>query len=198
MHNKIKFLITIVLLASINVGFSQTIKEQKFNTAVKDVIQAFSKQDSVLLSKYTNKENGVTLLHRIGVFDTYTNFNKISFSNSNYPFVLFRFPKEIQSIPIRYEKLPKFDCEKEWNKSGLFVDTTRIDHLLSRICKTRNQWVPDSIPIKKIESFVLLENRSRRVVLINRNKEDLIFYLTYMNGKWYLTILDKVTSDCSV
>jgi len=192
------FTVTILLLVLPYTCISQEKKEQDFNIAVKEVIQAFSKQDSRLLSRYIHKETGILLLHRIGVFDTYTRYTKINFSDSSYPSALFRTPNKIKSYPLQYDHLPKIDCEKGWNKNGLFVDTTKTDHLLSKICKERNKWHLDTIPAKKIKYFISLENRSRRVVLVNHHTWDLIFYMTYIDGKWYITIFDTATSDCSV
>jgi hypothetical protein len=91
-----------------------------------------------------------------------------------------------------------WDCDKEvWSKTGLFVDTTKTNHLLSKICKDRNKYRPDNIPNKTIQYFYDLENDSRRIVLNDKNGIELVFYLTYLNGKWVLTIIDNVSSDCS-
>jgi hypothetical protein len=160
---------------------------------------AFAKQDSAKISQFINKEIGVYQLDRIGVFDHYYHFKSISFSNEKYPLALLRQAKNIKLLPLKYSTLPTFSCEKEtWNKKGLFVDTTKTDHLLSKICKERNKYVPDSIPEKTIQFFSNLENKSRRIVLIDNNGVELVFYLTYINNRWFLSIIDNVTSDCSV
>jgi len=173
-------------------------KEQKFKTSIQKIITAFSKQDNVEIAKFINKEIGVYQLHRIGAFDDFTFYKTLNFSDNTYPSVLFRNAKGISILPLSYSKLPAWDCEKEvWGKKGLFVDTTKIDHLLSKICKNRNKFVPDNIPIKKIQLFYNLETKSRRVVLYDNNGIELIFYLSYLNRIWYLTIIDNVSSDCS-
>ena len=189
----------IVILTSANVCFSQNDKEESFQLAVRKVIEAFSKQNNKLLSNYLSSEIGVNLIHRVGVHDTYTTFKKINFLNSTYPSTLFNFSKGIKYQPIRYATLPKFDCTKEsWNKLGLYVDTTRIDHLLSSVCKDRNKYDLDHISQKTIHTFLNLENNSRRIILIDKSKKELIFYLSYSKDRWYLTIVDSATSDCSV
>jgi len=38
---------------------------------------------------------------------------------------------------------------------------------------------------------------SHRIVLSDKIDGELIFYLTLINKKWCLTIIDRVTSDCS-
>ncbi len=77
------------------------------------------------------------------------------------------------------------------------MDTTKIDHLVSQICIDRNKNRPVAISIKTIQFFYNPEYKSRRIVLSANEEKDLVFYLSYLNGKWYLTIIDTVTSDCS-
>jgi hypothetical protein len=180
------------------ISFGQT-REQKFNVTVQQIIIAFSKQDSATISKYIDKKIGLYQLDRVGVFDNYNHFNTFSFSDTSYPQVLFRQSKNVTPLPLQYASLPTWDCENEtWSKKGLFVDTTRTDHLLSKICKDRNKVRPDNIPNKTIQFFYDLETKSRRMVLYDNKDIELVFYLSYLNGKWFLTIIDNVTSDCSV
>jgi hypothetical protein len=68
--------------------------------------------------------------------------------------------------------------------------------LLSSICKSRNKLVPDNIEPKTIAAYYQLEGLSRRIVL-SVNELELVFYVSYIKGKWYLTMVDHVTSDCS-
>jgi hypothetical protein len=174
-------------------------KEQKFKTTVENIVVAFSKQDSATVSKYINKNVGLYQLDRIGVFDHYNHFKTLSFSGTTYPQVLFNQSKNIKLPILKYAELPTWNCDKKaWSKKGLYVDTTKTDHLLSKICKNRNNYIPDTIPNKTIQFFHNLENKSRRIVLYDNSKVELVFYLTYLNDKWFLTIIDNVSSDCSV
>jgi hypothetical protein len=179
--------------------YGQSAKEKKFKAVLQQVITAFSKQDSIALSKHINKGIGVYLLNKIGVFETYDNCKKVTFSDNRYPWVVFTLSKNIQLPPLTYAKLPVWSCEKdEWSKKGLFVDTLSIDHFVSKICKERNKNVPDSISAKTISFFYDLENKSRRIVLFDSNNLELVFYLSYLDGNWYLTVVDNASSDCSV
>jgi hypothetical protein len=178
--------------------FGQT-KEQKFTSTIEQIVSAFAQQDSLKLTQFSNKEIGVYQLDRIGVFDHYNHLKSISFSKTTYPQVLFNQSKNVKLLPLKYSTLPTFSCDKgAWSKKGLFVDTTKTNHLLSKICKDRNKNVPDSIPAKTIRFFYDLENKSRRIVLNDNSGAELVFYLTYINNKWFLTIIDYVSSDCSV
>src|SRR5829696_828581 len=127
---------TIILffLFSNSFCFSQT-KEDNFKSAVVQVVSGFAKQDSVKLAKYINKEIGVYQLDRVGVFDHYNHFKSVTFSEVTYPQVLINQSKNIKLLLLKYAALPIFSCDKgTWSKKGLFVDTTKTDHLLSKIC----------------------------------------------------------------
>jgi len=197
---KLKLMKTSLVLMSfclIHVGiFCQPSKEKLFVKTAKAVIDAFSKQDSVALAKLIDARTGIYLLHRVGVFDTYNQYNILSFSKE-YPMVLLTLAKRIKSMPVQYSALPTYDCDTaKWSKIGLFVDTAKTDHILSKLCENRNKYRPDTISNKTIRQFVQLEEVSRRIVLNNGDKE-LVFYLAYAAGRWYLVMIDTVTSDCS-
>ncbi|WP_336518277.1 hypothetical protein [Pollutibacter soli] len=177
----------------------QMTKEQAFIATVKQVVDAFSRQDSSALVKFIDPKTGVFLLHRIGVTDTYSHYSTIGFSDSNYPNVLFRYSKSVQFSTIKYAKLPSWSCEGEsWSKTGLFVDTTKTDHIVSKICGQQNKSVSETHSGKTINYFYDLENKSRRIVLVDSGKRELVFYLSYLSGEWFLTIVDISSSDCSV
>jgi len=63
-------------------------------------------------------------------------FTTLGFSDLTYPNVPFY--DSVKLTPLRYSKLPRFDCEK-WTQVGTFVDTTQTDHLLSEIAKYLNK-----------------------------------------------------------
>jgi hypothetical protein len=158
-------------------------------------VTALSKRDSVTLSSYIDKKNGVYILNRIGVFDTYEHLATLGFSDTTYPNAPFY--DNVKLTTLKYSKLPTFDCEK-WTKTGTFVDTTRTDHLLSKIAKDKNKELKGKVSTKTINEFYNLENKSRRIVIAANNWNELIIYLSFINNKWVLTIIDKATCDCSV
>src|SRR5690242_11629352 len=89
--------------------FGQT-KEEKFKSAVKGIVTAFSRQDSAQLSRYIDRDMGVYHLDRVGVFDHYYHYKSIGFSNKRYPQALLRYAKNIQLLPLKYSALPTFNC----------------------------------------------------------------------------------------
>ena len=176
-------------------SFGQFSKEKDFLWTLKNVVTALSSRDSLTLSRYIDQKTGVYILNRIGVVDTYEHFVTLGFSDTTYPNVPFY--DDVKLTALKYSKLPTFDCEK-WTKTGTFVDTTRTDHLLSIIAKNLNKEFKGRVPTKKINEFYNLENKSRRIVIAANNWNELIIYLSFINNKWVLTIIDKATCDCSV
>lgn len=156
---------------------------------------ALAKRDSAALSKYIDRKTGVYILNRIGVVDIYDHFKTLGFSDTTYPNAPFY--NGVKLTSLNYAKLPTFDCKK-WTKTGTFVDTTRTDHLLSKIAKNLNKELKRKIPVKTINEFYNLENKSRRIVIADNNWNELIIYLSFISNKWVLTIIDKATCDCSV
>ena len=191
---KHSIIIIITLLRAI-LSFGQTSKEKDFSWTLKKVVAALSSRDSVTLSKYIDKSTGVYILNRIGVVDTYKHFSTLGFSDTTYPNVPFY--DDVKITTLKYSKLPSFDCEK-WTKTGTFVDTTQTNYLLSKIAKGLNKEIKGTVPLNKINQYYNLENKSRRIVIAENKGNELIFYLSFINGKWVLTIIDKATCDCSV
>lgn len=79
-----------------------------------------------------------------------------------------------------------------------FGQSSKEDHLLSKTAKDLNKELKRRIPAKMINEFYNLENNSRRIVIANNSQNELIIYLSFIGNKWVLTIIDKVTCDCSV
>ncbi len=177
---------------------AQTTKEEQFKVTLHQLVIAFSKQESKIVAKYIDQKVGIYQLDRIGVYDHYNHLKTITFSDTTYPNILFKKCKNVKFLTLKYAQLPTWDCDKGvWSKKGLFVDTTKKDHILSNICKQRKKYIPENIPNKLIRFFYDLENESRRVVLFDNNGIELVIYLSYLDGKWYLTMVDNVSSDCS-
>jgi hypothetical protein len=186
--------IIVAIVFCTTVSFGQTSKEKDFSLTLKKVVAALSTRDSASLSKYINRGTGVYILNRPGVMNTYKHFRTLGFSDATYPNLPFY--DGVKLTPLKYTRLPTYDCEK-WTKTGTFVDTTQTDHLLSTIAKNLNKEFKNEVPAKTINEFYQLENKSRRIVIAENNGHELIIYLSFINNKWVLTIIDKVTGDCS-
>ena len=175
-------------------SFCQTDKE--LENTIFSILKAYSDKDEATLNSFINEETGLYVLFRRGVFDEFEKTMHIDFDNpvpEYFPYFGFEmFGK------IHYEALPQFDYESEsWNKTGLFVDTTYVDNLLSETAKNLVEYRGDNIEAKLIRQFEEIESKSFRIILVDQNGGEFIFYLTKLNDKWVLTIIDRVSSDTS-
>ena len=190
------FLLLIIVLPKYS--FCQPAKEQQFIKAVKDIALKISTSDSAGLSKYIQTNTGVYLIYKMGINNSFKNFKTVSFTDSSYPNLLF-FHAEIKIASVRYSSLPVYNCDDNtWSKKGAFTDTTKVDHLLSKTAKLLKREGNVNISNKTISNFKLLESKSRRVIITSDDGNDFIFYVSYINKKWLLTVVDMATCDCSV
>ncbi len=190
---KRKIILVLGLFAALP-SFGQFNKEPEFEYTLLQVFLGLINRDSVWLSRYIDKNTGVYILNRIGVNDTYKHFPSLGFTDTTYPNAPFYDRAHLRKPS--YSKLPSFDCE-QWSQTGTFIDTMQTDHLLSNIAKRLNEVSPGQVDVKTIDAFYALENKSRRIVMAANEGNELIIYLTYIGNRWFLTIIDKATCDCS-
>jgi hypothetical protein len=186
-------------------AFGQIPKERLFTNTVKQIINIVSKGDSVEIEKYIDKKIGMYIIYRPGVYDAFKHTATLRFSHQfdTNPSTI-DYNNELIFTTLKYASLPNYDCSADkWTKQGIYVDTTQIDHLLSKTAKNLNEVLDTNSKIssKTISSFWDLESKSRRICVIGKKgdeKNEFIFYLSFIKNKWVLTIIDKVSSDCSV
>jgi len=174
---------------------TKEIKKGNLESIIVQVVKAFKEKDAPTLNSLIIKDKGLIVLFKPGTMVKYGKTDRIDFEKPvpeylpNYHFVT--------DYKIKFENLPTYDCEAmKWSKQGLYCDSVNIDSLLSGTAVCLNKFGGDSISDSEIKSFVDLEKNSRRIVLSDNDKGELVFYLTLINNKWYLTILDTVSSDC--
>lgn len=169
----------------------QSTKEESFTATIKEVIFALSNRDSVKLSKFENSSCRVFILYADDTAMIYRRINFIGYTDTTFPNKLYY--DQVKYTAPQYATLPVYNCENfQWNKSGIFVDTNRVDHYLSQII---TRW-SEGQQVKMTKYFYDVENRSRRIVVSDNKFNSLIFYLSYIDDKWYLTIIDKYSMVC--
>ncbi len=193
MRNTIFIILTILILIPF-----ERIQAQSDNmeNSIFEIIKAFDSKYSDKLNQYIHPNYGLIVLFRRGVMDEFEKTNKVDFKNP-VPEYLPYFPFKLD-LKIKYQTLPTYNCDSEkWNKIGLYCDTTLRDDLLSKTALNLNKYRDENIPLGTINDFQIIESKSRKIVLIDNEDGELIFCITLIDNKWYFTILDRVSSDCS-
>ena len=199
---KINSKLLILFLAGIGLaGISCSVKKQNTKDpapeqAIVKVIKAFKEKDAATLNKMISPETGVTVFFRNGVFNQYEKTYTIDFENPVPHY--YAYPDFSTDYKVQFKSLPTYSCDTNaWSKTGIYVDTTKTDHFPSNALKSLKKYAEIDIPESEISAFEALEEKSHRVVLADDEGNDLMFYITLIDHKWYLTFLDRVSSDCS-
>ncbi|MEP0214253.1 MAG: hypothetical protein ABJD66_13605 [Cellulophaga sp.] len=162
---------------------------------ITNIVVAFKDKNAKIINNYTSKENGITILVRYGALDNYRTISSINFKNPIPNYLPYTEP--ISSTKISYNKPPKFDCNTySWSKKGLFCDTIQKSTLFTNTIKNLKYELTSQTYAKELKRALELEKNSYRIVLVDDNNEDLIFFLSYIDDKWILTLIDRVTTDC--
>ena len=189
-------IITMLVLWYNCAGAQPSSAEKMFEETVNDIVTKIATHP-IALNKYIDSKTGLFVIYRNGVFDEYINVRTLDFSTVNFPRHIL--PVKTTPTPLDYNTAADYDCDKgKWIKEGLFTDTSEHDHLLSKTATDRKVCCAEVIPKKLIARYYDLELASRRIVLASNDGEDLIFYLSFIDGKWCLVMIDKLSTDCSV
>ncbi len=208
-----KKLLTILLFFLYLFSKAQTAKEKEFKKTLNEIVSAYNKKDSAIFNKYIHKKNGIYFLVKNGVYDFWYNKEYVYFTDSIDTFKLplpYNTIVNEQVLPsnyvLTYSKYPHFNCNSKSTKKGIFVDTvykvTLLSNLIKKYIKFNDIGLDKEDLKNELKIIQKLESKSRKIVMIS-NKDlkwgkYFIFYLTYINQKWYISIIDFATFDCSV
>ena len=195
---------------------NKTVNDIKLTEFIQKVYTVYNTKDTKELNRLFNPEIGVYFLHRLGAYDMYRHKDDFCFDNScsdDYKFLTYE--KEIldnQKFSIPAQPLTSTENiieGEEIKKEGIYVvDNSTTDHLLSNVIKRRIKIAEEEeIPILIedvngfIENIIELESSSKRIVFaeekIDYYGNSFAFYVSLIDNKWYLTIIDFISSDCS-
>ena len=177
---------------------AQSQKEIDFKKACDDILVSISKKQAAGLNSYINPSFGVYVLYRIGVPDEYQNLKNL---DGNRPFSFesnIVSASDLKKYSLKYGKLPAYDCgEAIWKKRGYITDSTKSFKSISVIAGFHMKYDGVKVSKKNMNAIKFIEQNSRKVIFTSSKADGVIFYLAYINGKWRLSILDTVTTDCS-
>ena len=112
-------------------------------------------------------------------------------------FLMDEISDDIESFDIKEEEVifncsPYDDSYYGWNKEGVFLLPSKTLYL-SGLMKQENLIKIDSYSQKDIEKAIIMDKGSYEITI----PYNTIFYLTKIDKQWYITLIDKVKTDCS-
>ena len=158
-------------------------------------VKAYQIQDEKTINQLIYKDFGIAIIHRPGVSDIISLSEKIAFdapipSYSPYNIML------VTDYKVLYEKLPEYDCDNGWNKpAGIYCDTKTMNNMLSETAKSMNEFNDADWSVEMIKKFGEIDGKSQMVFVLDTEGNDFKFYLTFLDSKWYMTLIDR-TSNC--
>ena len=166
------------------------------------IIRAFEQKDSITINQLIHKKLGLVIIHNPGAIRRYEIINELSFdkpipSYHPYEYNITADHNSTTDYKLKYEILPEFSCDTEkWDKTGFYCDTLKRDHSLSSIAKLLREYETAKEDETKMDAEIIrfreMEKNSHRIILLTDNA-NLIFHLTLIEGKWYLSVFDRVT-----
>ncbi len=193
----------LILAASLSIALSSTascepnVQKNEIESVIVDILRLASQDDiKAINAKYVNKEFGIFDIYRIGAQDDFEILDALPLKGKDWPHMPYGdiFNVENNRKKMR-EEYVEFDCgDFVFLKSGTFYSKELRYPLISPIVRFHTKYdaqTYDDALLKKIE---FLESNSIRVV---DTSSDFIFYITKIDDRWYITIIDRVTTDCS-
>jgi hypothetical protein len=99
---------------------------------------------------------------------------------------------EIKQEDVIFNCSPYDDSNYGWNKEGVFI-SANIKPYLSDIMKQENLLNINTYSQEEINKANFIEKTSYEIVI----PYNVVFYITKINNQWYITLIDKIKTDCS-
>ncbi len=177
-----------------SVGTEDDLKE-----VIVNILNGFKNKDQNVLNQLIHPNYGFSVIYLIGSQGIGSETSqKIDFSlpmPNHFPYDYhFSLKGNIQFSPSKLYMSPKFDYGTErWNRQGLFYIESKNDDFLSKIILKKNY--TSYLEVGIIDKLVYLKDKSYRIVYSDVEGNELVFYVTLINKQWYLTLLDRYSSD---
>jgi hypothetical protein len=177
---------------------AQDQKEVDFKKACSELLQSISKKQLVGLNSYLNPTYGVYVLFRTGAMDEYKDLKKL---NGNIPFRFEEHPvteADLKKYPLQYGNLPSYDCDRSaWSKRTFIADSVKKYKSVTNIVAFRIKYEYEKLSRKNMDTIKFVEQNSRKIIFTSNKGDGIIFYMACIKGKWWLSVIDTVTTDCS-
>lgn len=172
---------------------SGSLIDSTLEKTIYDFISAYENKNSVEVNKFIHPDFGLAVIYRPGAMDRFSFTDSIDFNKPIPEYWAYESIKRDSSL--RMAVLPEFDCGLEkWNKLGLFCDTAKTPDELSKIMAFELEF-DEAVYTQELQDKVKnLEKNSFRVIMTTESP--LIFHVKKLDGKWYITTLDRAYAGC--
>ncbi len=169
---------------------------------INGILKTMASNDLIKLNKeYIHSEFGFYNLFKIDGIKVFLEqkeiYNIIEDETEEISHIITRVKNGSTKLKI-IEKDIKFDCSPNndafygWNDDGLFLSSI-TDSFLLKMMKEINVYQKNEYNKKDFQKAEKIEKTSYKVILT----PELSFYITKIDDNWYLTLIDRITTDCS-
>lgn len=189
-----KIIFLLVLAFGFESAFADSVNMDKqtkksLDIAVAKVLEAFKTQDQKAINTLVDNKIGIYVIFRRGIMDEFAHADSINFKSPIPEYLPYSYPEK-RYYSMRYKKAPTFSCATEkWSDWGLIIDTGNKYNVLSSIAMAQKKYNNIKYTAKEFDRYKDTERRSFKVVA---TADDFVFYMILLDGKWYLSILDRV------
>lgn len=174
---------------------------------VHEIVKAMSQNNLQLLnSKFINQKFGLYNLYKVDGIENFS-FQKMFYNVveedtikvEEFSHLISRVPKKAINLPIieadsTFNCSPYNDAYYGWTNDGLFL-STNTNAKLKKFMEEKNMIKKDSFKKEDFHKAKMIELMSYKVILT----PEIVFYLNKLDdGKWYITLIDRITTNCSV
>jgi hypothetical protein len=173
-------------------------KEAAFSAACKAVVDNFYKVNVKKLNALVDPKAGVYVLFRPGAIDAFRNVKKLDTADHMLflPNVIAK--PDYKKRPLQFGNLPAFDCDNSrWSKTGFIADSSHHFKPVTDVASFRIKYEEQKISKKELAAIKGVEGRCRKIIYALPKGEGIVFYLAWSGSRWYLAIIDNITTDCS-
>ncbi|GGD30453.1 hypothetical protein GCM10012288_00640 [Malaciobacter pacificus] len=176
---------------------SQDLKE-----FIKKVVVALSNKDlQTLNTKFINPKVGFYNLSKVDGITSFSHqkeiYNVIDSEVEEISELMNYISKDAINYVIIEQDL-KFNCSPNddayygWNGEGLYLSPITSDYL-SKMITTLDEKQKTKYSEEEIKIAQFVEGESYKIILT----PDIVFYVNKIDKKWYITLFDRITTDCS-
>ena len=190
---------------------------KELNLTIQQIIKLYNSKNQKVINKYIHPNLGLNILFRRGTVDEWSNESELCllsecYKKSNIPYW---FKDELKDQKVTYNDTIKetenpifIECDSISNKGTFIVNTSNSKYLLSETMKryikshSYDKTFFSKEKLKELNLEILnvykWEENTRRIVVASSPENSLTFYLTKIEGLWFLSTIDFITFDCSV